>query len=75
LEELPSVGEEINFSIAWPMKLNDTIDLALRGVGRILRVQSDSVAIRFLRYEFRTKHLKKAAQSVSAARRVLSAAS
>jgi hypothetical protein len=56
-ESLPPEGT-ITFSVAWPIKLNGSVDLNLCGRGRFIRSGRDHATVEFLSYEFRTRSAK-----------------
>lgn len=48
-------GLAIELSIAWPVRLDDNVALALHVVGRTVRTQGDYAGIVIQRHEFRTR--------------------
>ena len=53
-QNLPA-GAFIELSINWPVLLQETCPLALLVVGRVVRCQDKTVAVKMSRYEFHTR--------------------
>lgn len=48
-------GQLVEVAVNWPATLNRTVPLQLVATGRVVRSDNDTAAIRFDRYEFRTR--------------------
>ena len=60
-DRLLRVGQDLDLSIAWPVKLNDAAGLTLRVRGRVVRANQAFVELKTERYEFHTRLLYKTA--------------
>ena len=49
------IGARAELSIAWPVMLNNSVPLTLAIVGRVVRQEYGTVAIKTIRHEFRTQ--------------------
>ena len=47
-------GSSIELSLAWPLTLGNTCPLQLKILGQVVRTNSNTVAVKINRYEFRT---------------------
>lgn len=49
------VGRRVELSILWPAQLNEHCGLKLVAMGRVVRSNSETAAIRIEKYDFRTR--------------------
>ena len=56
-QRLP-IGHTIELSVDWPAWLNATCPLKFVARGLIMRAEGDRTAVRFERYEFRTRSIR-----------------
>ncbi len=49
------VGRRVELSVEWPAQLNENCGLKLVALGRIVRSNSETAAIRIEKYDFRTR--------------------
>jgi len=47
-------GHRVEFSVDWPAQLNDSCRLQLVALGKVVRSNENTAAIRFEKYDFRT---------------------
>ena len=52
------VGEQIEVSVDWPAQLNACCGLKLVALGKVVRSNADSAAVRIEKYDFRTRAKK-----------------
>jgi hypothetical protein len=56
-------GERVEISVEWPAQLNENCALTLVALGKIVRSQGQTAAIRIERYDFRTRAVVTLAKS------------
>jgi len=54
-EELLPVGRTIELSVNWPARLDGVCPLKFVAVGRIVRAEAGTAAVRIERYQFKTR--------------------
>jgi hypothetical protein len=64
-EKLP-VGRQVEISVNWPARIDGTCPLKFVAIGRVVRADSNQAAVRFERYEFKTRGMAAAAAACSA---------
>jgi hypothetical protein len=55
----------VELSVTWPARLDGTCPLQFVATGRVVRSENDTAAVRFERYEFRTRSVNGASEIAS----------
>lgn len=64
-EKLP-VGRQVELSVNWPARLDGVCPLKFVAMGRVVRAEARTAAIRIERYEFRTRASSEGAKTLTA---------
>ena len=64
-EKLP-VGRQVELSVNWPARLDGVCPLKFVAMGRVIRADAGTAAIRIERYEFRTRATSEGAKTFAA---------
>ena len=66
-EELLPIGRTVELSVNWPARLDGNCPLKFVAIGRVVRAETESAAVRIERYEFRTRASGDKAESAAIA--------
>jgi hypothetical protein len=64
-EKLP-IGRQVEISVNWPARIDGTCPLKFVAIGRVVRADFNQAAVRFERYEFKTRGMAAVSAACSA---------
>ena len=64
-QKLP-IGRQVEISVNWPARIDGTCPLKFVAIGRVVRADFKQAAVRFERYEFKTRGMAAASAACSA---------